>query len=382
MKLLKAVPAALVAAAFSVGSAMAQSDAVKVGVIFPLSGGAGPQGQHIAQALDAMASMINEDGGVLGRQIELLVRDDESTPAVGVSRATELISEGVDVIIEGWNSPVTLAMQPVINRAGILDITAISKADPILTGGGNDLAIRLNSSNSQDGEIIARHIVDSGHTRVAFMTENGAYGEGAQASIEAGLEALGHDYEIVAVERFPFEQADFRVALTNVRSANPDVTIAINANEGLGMPALLSQATRSRLPGELVAAVGTVAPSVIDVAGDGANGVIGADIYFPNVEPFASNPMNIRFVERTEELHDYTPDKFMAIAAAALQVWAMAANEVESLEKEAVANRIRGGSFEGTILGDITFEDNGQLQSRHYMFDIVDRQIVVRTDDQ
>ncbi len=382
MKLLKAVPAALVAAAFSVGSAMAQSDAVKVGVIFPLSGGAGPQGQHIAQALDAMASMINEDGGVLGRQIELLVRDDESTPAVGVSRATELISEGVDVIIEGWNSPVTLAMQPVINRAGILDITAISKADPILTGGGNDLAIRLNSSNSQDGEIIARHIVDSGHTRVAFMTENGAYGEGAQASIEAGLEALGHEYEIVAVERFPFEQADFRVALTNVRSANPDVTIAINANEGLGMPALLSQATRSRLPGELVAAVGTVAPSVIDVAGDGANGVIGADIYFPNVEPFASNPMNIRFVERTEELHDYTPDKFMAIAAAALQVWAMAANEVESLEKEAVANRIRGGSFEGTILGDITFEENGQLQSRHYMFDIVDRQIVVRTDDQ
>src|SRR5436305_703723 len=79
-------------------------------------------------------------------------------PAVGVSRANELISAGVSVIIEGWNSPVTLAMQPVISRAGGLDITAISKADPILSGEGNPLAIRLNSSNTQDGAVIANYI--------------------------------------------------------------------------------------------------------------------------------------------------------------------------------------------------------------------------------
>lgn len=372
------------AAGFCFGSmAQAQDKAptgkpIKVGVIFPLSGGAGPQGQHVTWALEAAAALLNERGGVLGRPVELLVRDDESTPAVGVSRATELIGQGVDVIIEGWNSPVTLAMQPVINRAGILDITAISKADPILSGKGNSHAIRLNSSNEQDGLIIAKYIADEGHGRVAFLTENGAYGEGAQASIEAGLKEIGHQYQIVAVERFPFEQADFRVALTNVASSRPDVTIAINANEGLGMPALLQQATRSRLPGELVAAVGTVAPSVISVAGKGADGVIGADIYFPNVEPFASNPANTAFVERTRALHNYTPDKFMAIAATALQVWAMAANELGTLEKVPLAERIRGGSFDGTILGDVTFEANGQLKSRHYLFDIVDQKIVVR----
>lgn len=378
MRLATTAIAAIFAAGFAATASFAQDDPIKVGAIFPLSGGAGPQGQHIAEALEAMASMINEDGGVLGREIQLLIRDDESTPAVGVSRATELISEEVAVIIEGWNSPVTLAMQPVISRANILDITAISKADPILSGDGNPLPIRLNSSNSQDGEIIAQYIADSGHTRVAFMTENGAYGEGAQASIEAALEAMGHEYEAVAVERFPFEQADFRVALTNVQSAEPDVTIAINANEGLGMPALIDQASRIQLSGELVAAVGTIAPSVIAIAGDSANGVIGADIYFPDVEPFASNEVNQRFVQRTEEMFDYTPDKFMAIAAAALQVWAKAANEVESLDKEPVANRIRGGAFEGTILGDIQFEENGQLQSRHYLFDVVDQRIVVR----
>lgn len=371
--------AAMIAAGLLASGAQAQEDPIKVGVIFPLSGGAGPQGKHVNWAIEAMAKMINEDGGVLGRQLELISRDDESTPAVGVSRANELISEGVDVIIEGWNSPVTLAMQPVIARAGIMDITAISKADPILSGEGNPLAVRLNSSNAQDGAVIAQFIADAGATRIAFLTENDAYGTGAQASIEASLKELGHQYEKVAEELFPFDQADFRVQLSNVKSANPDITIAINANEGLGMPAIIRQAKRSRLPGSLIAAVGTVAPSVIEVAGDASEGLVGADIYFPKVEPFASNEVNQRFIAATEDLHDYTPDKFMALGATALQVWAMAANNVESLEKEAVANRIRGGSFENTVLGDITFGENGQLNSNHYIFDVTDQKIVVRS---
>ena len=104
-----------------------------------------------------MAALVNEAGGVLGRQIQVLKRDDESTPAVGVSRANEMIAEKVAVMIEGWNSPVTLAMQPVIARADILDITAVSKADPILVRRGQSLAVRMNSSNGQDGAGDRRH---------------------------------------------------------------------------------------------------------------------------------------------------------------------------------------------------------------------------------
>src|SRR3982751_2544283 len=80
-----------------VGAAPAQPAPIKVGVIIPLSGGAGPQGQHVSQAVQAMAALINESGGVLGRPLEILVRDDESTPAVGVSRANELVGQGVSV---------------------------------------------------------------------------------------------------------------------------------------------------------------------------------------------------------------------------------------------------------------------------------------------
>ncbi|HWS73700.1 MAG TPA: ABC transporter substrate-binding protein [Quisquiliibacterium sp.] len=377
MKLVRSI-AAVAAFALAGFTGAAQAQPIKVGVIFPLSGGAGPQGQHLVKSIESMAALINESGGVLGRQIQIEARDDESTPAVGVSRANELISAGVSVIIEGWNSPVTLAMQPVISRAGVLDITAISKADPILSGEGNPLAVRLNSSNSQDGAVIAAYIANRAKAkRVAFMTQNDAYGNGAQASIEAELKKLGHAYERVAEEKFPFTQADFRVAITNVRAANPDVTVFINASEGLGMPAMIRQARQARLGGEVVAAVGTMAPSVISVAGEAANGVVGADIYFPDVEPFASNPVNQRYIAKVQQMHKLTPDKFMALGAASLQVWAKAANELKTLDREAIAKRIRGGTFKDTILGEMNFAPNGQLATRHYIFTIKDRKMVV-----
>ena len=369
---------ALVALASATFAGAAAAQPIKVGVIFPLSGGAGPQGQHLVKSIQSMAAMINEAGGVMGRQIVIEARDDESTPAVGVSRANELITAGVSVVIEGWNSPVTLAMQPVLSRAGVLDITAISKADPILSGEGNPLAVRLNSSNSQDGAVIADFIANRAKAkRIAFLTQNDAYGNGAQASIEAELKKLNWAYEKVAEEKFPFTQADFRIAMTNVVAAKPEITIAINASEGLGMPALIRQARQSRLQGQLVAAVGTIAPSVLAVAGDAANNLVGADIYFPDVEPFASNPVNKRYVAKVQEQHKMTPDKFMALGAASLQVWAMAANALKTLDREAIAKRMRGGTFKGTILGDMVFAPNGQLASRHYVFKVSGQKMVV-----
>src|SRR3712207_88713 len=144
------------------------------------------------------------------------------------------------------------------------------------------------------------------------------------------------------------------------------------------MPALIRQARQMRVRGELVTAVGTIAPSVIAVAGEAANGIVGADIYFPDVEPFASNPANGAFVRRVQEMHKLAPDKYMALGATALQVWAMAAKEANGLEREAVARRIRGGRFPGPVLGDASFAAAGQLQSKHALFTVRDQKIVVR----
>ncbi|MDA8250968.1 MAG: ABC transporter substrate-binding protein [Rhodospirillales bacterium] len=370
---------ALLLAALLMPMAAAQAaEPVKVGVIFPQSGGAGHQGQDVAHAIRAMADLINADGGVLGRPIELLVRDDESTPAVGVAKANELAAQGVAVVIEGWNSPVTLAMQPILARAGILDITAISKADGILASASNPLAIRLNSSNAQDSSVVVDYVARTLKAkRIAFATENDAYGNGAQQGIEAALKQAGWQFDVATVQKFPFPQTDFRVELTSIKDAKPDAVVSINANEGAGLPAFLQQYRQAQVAAPVICSVGTVSPSVIAAAGPAADGLVSGDIYFPDAEPFASNPANQRFVAQVRKEFNGAPDKFMALGAAALQVWAKAANDSKSLERETVARAIRGHTIAGTIFGDAAFLPNGQMLSHYALFTVQQGKIVV-----
>jgi branched-chain amino acid transport system substrate-binding protein len=354
------------------------ADAIKVGVIIPLSGGAGRQGQDVANSIQAMASLINADGGVMGRQVEILVRDDESTPAIGIAKANELIAAGVAVVIEGWNSPVTLAMQAVLARANVLDITMISKADGILASTANPLAIRLNSANSQDAAVIAKYLGGKMKTgRVVFVTENDAYGNGAQKGIEEEFKKANLDYTIAATLKFPFPQTDFRIEVTSIRDAKPDVVISINANEGAGLPAFLQQYAQANIGAPVVCSVGTVSPSVIEAAGAAANGLTSADIYFPYAEPFASIPESKRFVAETVKQYKAPPDKFGALGAASLQIWAKAVAKVNSLDRAAVAGAIRGQETAGTIFGTVRFDAHGQMNQQYGIFTVKDGKIVV-----
>ena len=367
----KALFALVVAVACSAMPAVAQP--IKVGTIFPLSGGAGPNGQAVTNAVKVMAELINAKGGVLGRQIAVVPKDDESTPAVGVSRANELIADKVDVILAAWNSPVVLAMQPVIARANILDITAVAKADPILSGEGNPLAIRINSSNGQDAGVVARALLQTlGAKRIGFLTQNDAYGNGAQAAIEAEMKKMGTPHEVVVTEKFPFKQSDFRVQLANVKNAKPDAVVAINASEASGMPALIQQYRQAGIDAKLVAAVGTILPTVFKVAGDATDGVVSADIYFSDLPPFTTIPENVEFVQAYKKAHGEAPDKGAALGAQALLVWARAAAATKSLDRKTVAEAIRGKTINNTLFGNVSFQPNGQMNSSHVVFKVVD----------
>jgi branched-chain amino acid transport system substrate-binding protein len=346
---------------------------IKVGTIFPLSGGAGPDGQSVTNAVKLAVEQINEKGGLLGRKIALVSKDDESTPAVGVSRANEMIAEKVDVVIEGWNSPVTLAMQPILARAGILDITAVSKSDLILAGQTNPLAIRINSSNGFDAGIIAKYVAETLKAKkVAFLTQNDVYGNGFQTAVEAEFKKMNFKGEITTTEKFAFKDTDFRVQLTNLKSANPDAIIVTNSSNSSGLPAMVEQYRQADLKSAFVGAVGIMLPTVFKVAGDANNGIVSADIYFWNLPPFDAIPESKSFVAAFKKAYGVEPDKSAALGAAALQVWARAVEATKSLDRKTVAEAIRGKTIKGTVFGDAQFLPNGQLQPRYVVFKVVD----------
>ena len=351
--------------------AMAQD--IKVGTIFPLSGGAGPDGQTVTNAVKLIAQQINDKGGLLGRKLTLVSKDDESTPAVGVSRANEMISDKVDVVIEGWNSPVTLAMQPILARADIMDITAVSKSDLILAGQINPYAVRINSSNGFDAAVIAKYVAETLKAKkVAFLTQNDVYGNGFQAAVEAEFKKLNFQGEVVLTEKFAFKDTDFRVQLTSLKAANPDAVVVTSSSNSSGLPAMVEQYRQADLKSPFVGAVGIMLTTVFKVAGDANNGIVSADIFFPDLPPFTTMPESTSFVAAYRKAYGADPDKSAALGAAALQVWANAVESTKSLDRKTVAEAIRGKTIKGTVFGDAQFLPNGQMQPRYVLFRVVD----------
>ena len=366
------VSTALVLAALSVAPNTNAAD-VKLGTILPLSGPTGPNGQNVLNGVQLAVENINAQGGVLGRKITVDSKDDESTPAVGVSRANELVSDNVDVVIGGWSSTVALATQPVLARAGVLDITPVAKSDAVLAGSANPLAIRINSSNALDGAIVARYLVDNLHVkRIAFMTQNDSYGMGAQKVIEDEIQKLGKPVEVILTEKAPFKQTDFRASLANIKSANPDAVVVINSAVSAGMPALVQQYEEAGIKAPLVASVGSAVDTVYPIAGDSSIGMVSADIYFPDLAPFSGIAANQQFVKSYTAKYGKAPEKMAALGYAAVQVWAQAVKSTNTLDRKTVAEAIRGHQIDGTIFGSVKFAPDGQMGANFVMFKVVD----------
>ncbi len=107
-----------IGAALLCGVAVASAaDSIKIGQIAALSGGSAQSGEAITRGLTLAIDEINAKGGLLGgRKLELVQRDDESSPPKGLIAVRELISEDVAAIFGGIDTPVSVAMVPVLNK--------------------------------------------------------------------------------------------------------------------------------------------------------------------------------------------------------------------------------------------------------------------------
>lgn len=351
-----------------------ESGPLQVGVIVPLSGPSGPSGQTVLDGIEAAAAVVNEQGGVDGRELEVTARDDESTPAVGVSAANQLVQEGVDVVMGGYNSPVTLAIQPVLHRAGIFNVTSIPQATEIL-GGGDPDAVRLNAGNKVGGYSAAKYLADEVQPqRIAALIQNDAYGNDGLAQMQDSLSELAPDAEITATQKFEYTATDFRVAVSDAAAEDPDAVFTLNAAAEAGMPALMKQVGRSSMESlPKFAGTGTLPPSVVEAVGAPAEGWRTAELYFPDQPPFDSVPTNQAFVEQYQQAHDGAmPAKYAALGAMSVFVWTQAVSDAGTTDKQQVAEAIKGNTFSDTVFGEVEFTEQGQMISKVFACEVED----------
>ena len=113
---LKATAFAAAAATGLPGLVRAQSGPLRLGLITPLSGPQEFIGSYVKNGADVAVAQINKAGGILGRQVQLEIRDDKANPAAALAAARELLGAGVNLHLGGISSAVVLALGPVMQQ--------------------------------------------------------------------------------------------------------------------------------------------------------------------------------------------------------------------------------------------------------------------------
>jgi len=228
-----AVAGTLAALTFSVGAYA--TEPVKIGLVAALSGQSAKSGEAITRGLTMAIDEINAAGGVLGgHKIVLIRRDDESNPAKGQIAARELIfKEKVAVFFGGLDSPVSLAIVPVANKAKRPFMGVWAAATPITRNNAKpNYVFRVSAVDAiVDRALMQYGKATYGTKKAGLMLINNPWGE----SNEKGLKAASkvENVEIVGIEKFEGKDVDVVPQLLRLKQAGAD-TLFLVANAAPG----------------------------------------------------------------------------------------------------------------------------------------------------
>jgi len=249
------------------------ADPIKIGVDGPFTGGSSSMGVSMRDGVRLAADEINKAGGVLGRQIQLVERDDEAKNERGAQIAQELINKEHVVAVVGYiNTGVGLASERFFQDAKIPVMNNVATGS-VLTHQFDDQPENYVFRNSANDSIQAPMIVEEAITRrgfkkVAILADSTNYGQLGRADLEKALALKG--IKPVAVEKFNIKDVDMTAQLLKAKEAGAEVVLTY----GIG-PELAQIANGMTKLGWKVPMIGSWTLSManyIDNAGPGGEG--------------------------------------------------------------------------------------------------------------
>ena len=220
--------ALLLAGAFVAGMGAAFAEPIKIGVSGPFTGGSAPMGVSMRDGVKVAIKEINEKGGVLGRQLEAVERDDEAKNERGVQVAQELINKEKVVATVGFiNTGVSLASQrfyqeakiPVMNNVATGSIVTKQFADQ-----PENYIFRTSANDQIQTAMLVDEVVGKRKlTKVAILADSTNYGQLGREDLEKALDKKG--IKAVAIEKYNIKDVDMTAQLLKAKTAGAQAII-------------------------------------------------------------------------------------------------------------------------------------------------------------
>jgi len=204
--------------------AFAQTAATfRLGSLCPVTGAGSPYGSGMQKAIEIGVAEVNAAGGAGGRKLELFSEDGQTKPDAAVLAAKKLIEVNkVQAILGTWSSGVTLAVMPLTDAAGIIEMNC-SGAPAISTQDTKDLVWRFQATNDRFGQAFAVIAEKRGYKRPATMAFNNASGIGNAEGFRKAWEKKGG--KLVGSVVYEPNRPSYRTELQQILAQKPDVIV-------------------------------------------------------------------------------------------------------------------------------------------------------------
>ncbi|MDQ2137017.1 ABC transporter substrate-binding protein [Alcaligenaceae bacterium A4P071] len=211
-----------VIAAMPLSSATAQNATIKIGEINSYKAQPaflGPYRKGMQLALDE----INEAGGVNGKKLELIIRDDNATPGDAVRAAEELISrERVDMLTGSFLSHIGLALTDYAKEKKVFFLASEPLTDKITWENGNRYTFRLRTSTYMQVAMLVPEALKMKKKRWALVYPNYEYGQSAVSTFKTLMKAAQPDVEFVSEQASPLGKVDAGSVVQALEDSKPD----------------------------------------------------------------------------------------------------------------------------------------------------------------
>lgn len=249
--------------------AVLAQDSIKIGEINHykrMAAFAGPYKQGIELALEE----INGAGGIMGRPLEFIFRDDQGEPGEAIKIAEELMTRDGAVMLTGTIlSNVGLAISSLAAEKGYVYLASEPLADSITWASGNAYTFRLRSSTYMQAAMLAEEAAKTGAKRYATIAPNYAYGKDAVAAFKENLLRLQPDAEFVTEQWPALFKIDAGAEVQAIERAKPDAIY--NVTFGPDLAKLVREGTdRGLFDGRTVLGLLSGEPEYLDPLGDEA----------------------------------------------------------------------------------------------------------------
>jgi branched-chain amino acid transport system substrate-binding protein len=359
---LAAVVASALALTFGTADAQAQ-EKLKIGIIASLSGPPAVLGAQLRNGFQlAVKTMGNKLGG---RDVEVIVQDDELKPDVAVSKVKAFVErDKVDFVVGPIFSNILQAIMKPVTDSGTILISPNAGTSNFAGRECNANFFVTSYQNDQNHEVLGRYAQDKGMKKVFLMAPNYQAGKDAMAGFKRYFKG-----EVADEVYVPLGQLDYSAELTKIAAAQPDA-IFVFLPGGMGVN-FVKQFRQAGLADKITfLSAFTVDESTLPAQQDAALGFFGGANWAPNLD----NPQNKAFVAAYEKEYNAVPATyaFQAYDAALLIDSALKATKGDTANKDALRSALAKADFK-SLRGAFKFNTNHYPVQDFYLVKVAKR---------